>query len=221
MRPAAVWFVIASVVILAGAVRGADATRSGSEHVVVLTGSGVPPLGTGDFSGVLDVTGVPDLDRLCRELGVVEVEPYYPGALRRPRLAHLAQRLRVLRLAPGVAASDVASRLAREAGIEAAEVPFAARLLYTPNDPLYPAQWYLPHVLAPQAWDVVRDPATRETVVAIIDTGLDLDEPDLAPSVWVNEPEDLDHDGRLGPGDLDGVDQDGNGFVDDVVGWDF
>lgn len=51
----------------------------------------------------------------------------------------------------------------------------------------------------------------RQTVVALIDTGVDYSHPDLADAVWVNEDEI--------PGD--GIDNDGNGYVDDVYGWNF
>lgn len=51
----------------------------------------------------------------------------------------------------------------------------------------------------------------RQVVVAVIDTGIDINHPDLKDSIWVNEDEI--------PGD--GIDNDGNGFIDDVNGWNF
>ena len=188
------------------------------DRIVVLTRAEHATLGTGALPGV---TGDARLDQLCRELGIVAIEPYYPGTLRRPGLAELAERLRVLRLAPGIDASRVAAALADDPRIESAEIPVPARLFYQPNDPLYAQQWFLPHVGAPEAWDIVREPATAETIIGVIDTGIDRNDPDLAPSLWVNELEDLNGNGMLDAADLDGVDQDGNGFVDDVVGWDF
>jgi subtilisin family serine protease len=60
------------------------------------------------------------------------------------------------------------------------------------------------------AWSLARTSATP-VVVAVIDTGVDYTHPDLAPSMWIN------------PGELaaNGVDDDANGYVDDVYGYDF
>jgi len=58
-------------------------------------------------------------------------------------------------------------------------------------------------------------------VVAVLDSGADLDHPDLQERFWINPAEDLDGDGRLTRADNNGQDDDGNGFVDDVIGWDF
>ena len=56
-----------------------------------------------------------------------------------------------------------------------------------------------------------RAPPAADTLVAVIDTGIDYTHPDLAANIWTN------------PGEIagNGVDDDGNGFVDDVHGYDF
>lgn len=77
-----------------------------------------------------------------------------------------------------------------------------------PNDPLYGNQEHLPQIHAPEAWDVAI--GDTNVVIGIIDTGTDWDHPDLAANIWRNEDE-----------VIDGVDNDGNGFVDDIRGWDF
>jgi subtilisin family serine protease len=77
-----------------------------------------------------------------------------------------------------------------------------------PDDPLYSQQWSLPRVNAPQAWDVVS--GSPNVVVAVIDAGIDVTHPDLSAALW-NNPSDPP----------DGVDNDGNGLIDDSHGWSF
>lgn len=84
------------------------------------------------------------------------------------------------------------------------------------NDPLYAQQWHLGAVNAPQAWDWLssQDPplppgGDRDIVVAVIDSGVDYTHPDLAANMWINP---LEFNGTPG------VDDDANGFVDDIHG---
>ena len=94
----------------------------------------------------------------------------------------------------------------------------------TPNDPLVgpsttTQQWHLGKIMAPRAWDVITAPKTQadanSTAVAIVDTGVDYTHPDLAPNMWTNT-------GETGGGkETNGIDDDGNGKVDDHRGWDF
>ncbi|MGF1451993.1 MAG: S8 family serine peptidase, partial [Opitutales bacterium] len=100
---------------------------------------------------------------------------------------------------------------------------------YTPNDPRFDRLWGLANagqtggetdfdIDAPEAWNVSR--GSREVIVGVIDTGIDYTHPDLAPNMWVNA-------GETGVDVLgqdrsrNGADDDGNGFVDDVYGYDF
>ncbi len=94
-----------------------------------------------------------------------------------------------------------------------------------PNDPRYSEQWHLPKISCPDAWDIT----TGDTLVvnAVIDEGIDYFNPeDVQQNVWVNHEEDINQNGRfdLGPppdGDENGLDEDNNGYTDDVIGWDF
>ena len=89
-----------------------------------------------------------------------------------------------------------------------------------PDDPLFSSLWGLHNtgqtgstadadIDAPEAWDITT--GSSEVVVAVIDTGVDATHPDLVDNIWVN------------PGEIpdDGIDNDGNGYIDDVNGYDF
>lgn len=78
-----------------------------------------------------------------------------------------------------------------------------------PNDPGYYYQWYLEKIKAPDSWETTT--GSKEVVIAFLDSGVDLDHPDLQKNIWVNMDEI----------DGDNIDNDKNGFVDDVHGWDF
>ncbi|MFA0964448.1 S8 family serine peptidase [Roseivirga sp. BDSF3-8] len=79
----------------------------------------------------------------------------------------------------------------------------------TPNDPGYGQQWGYPAINAPQAWEL--ETGNSSVVVAIEDGGVDVDHADLIGNMWINT-------GEV-PGD--GIDNDNNGYVDDVNGYNF
>jgi len=81
------------------------------------------------------------------------------------------------------------------------------------TDPLYGQQWHLGAAHVPEAWQWLEDHGfspggSRDIVVAVIDTGVDYNHPDLAANMWVNS-------GEI-PGN--GMDDDNDGFIDDVHG---
>ncbi len=87
-----------------------------------------------------------------------------------------------------------------------------------PNDPRWDELWGLAKIQMPKAWDITTG---RDIVIADIDTGIDYYHEDLRNNLWVNPGEDIDHDGIAEMSDLNGVDDDGNGYVDDLIGWNF
>lgn len=79
----------------------------------------------------------------------------------------------------------------------------------TPDDDLYSELWYLEKISAPSAWDI--ETGDEDIIVAVLDAGVDIDHPDLAENMWKN----------LGEVAGNGMDDDHNGYIDDVNGWDF
>jgi len=78
-----------------------------------------------------------------------------------------------------------------------------------PTDTYYKNQWYLNKIKAPEAWNEVRE--SEGIIIAVIDTGVQITHPDLKDNIWVNKKEIPNN----------GIDDDKNGFIDDVNGWDF
>jgi subtilisin family serine protease len=80
---------------------------------------------------------------------------------------------------------------------------------FVPDDLLYGRQPNMDRVRGPQAWYLNRGNSAK--TVAVVDTGVDWDHVDLVDKIWHN------------PGEIpdNGIDDDNNGFVDDVIGWDF
>jgi subtilisin family serine protease len=82
-------------------------------------------------------------------------------------------------------------------------------LALTPNDPDFSRQWYMDKMSMPAAWDYTQ--GSGDIVVAVLDTGVDMKHPELAGNIWTNQNEI--------PGNA--IDDDHDGYVDDVHGWNF
>jgi len=147
-----------------------------------------------------------------------------------------AFRMQMVKLPRGVAVRDAVRDYEDDPAVEFAEPNYLRSPTLTPTDPLFTDLWGLdnsadplqPHAVAdwdgdstatpsvgtadkdidaPEAWDVQKG---NGTVVAVIDSGIDVTHADLSGQLWTN-PDDP----------ANGADDDGNGKVDDVNGWDF
>ncbi len=79
---------------------------------------------------------------------------------------------------------------------------------FPPDDPYLPNQWNLPKIEAFAAWDITT--GSEKVVIAFVDSGVDLDHPEFKDKIWTNPGEIPDNE----------IDDDENGYVDDVHGWD-
>ncbi len=123
---------------------------------------------------------------------------------------------------------EAIARFANDPHVIWAQRDHRQRLDQLPDDPFlhssgswgqnYGDLWGLERIRAPEAWAISRG---EGVVVAVVDTGLDYDHPDIAENVWVNPGEDLNHNGAVDDSDWNGIDDDGNGFIDDLRGFDF
>jgi subtilisin family serine protease len=198
-------------------------------------GGGGADAGADASAGRALATGIAALDALNASLGVVAWEPGFPEAAwpswRKARLdaappAEAARedlsRFVVITLPEGASLAGALAEYGALPGVLGAEPVPQLPVELVPNDSLLLQQYALldledHDIDAPEAWDVFRGDTSM--VVAIIDTGVESTHPDLggpAPStggvLWTNYAE---------LGGAPGLDDDGNGYVDDVHGWDF
>jgi subtilisin family serine protease len=144
-----------------------------------------------------------------------------------PAVPDLADVYR-LALPSGTDASAAAARYAADPHVAWAHASAAVAPDLAADDPYlasigswgqpYADLWGILRVRAPEAWDLTQG---EGITVAVVDTGIDAQHPDLAANLWVNPGEDLNGNGVADPADRNGIDDDGNGFVDDVGGFDF
>ena len=136
------------------------------------------------------------------------------------RLRRFGRSVEHLRLGSGRTTLDAVERLRRHPDVEFVEPNYLVSINAIPDDLRFVELYGLMNtgqtggtpdsdIDADLAWDLTT--GTHDVIVGIIDSGVDYHHPDLAANIWTN------------PGEIpdNGVDDDGNGYVDDVHGWDF
>jgi subtilisin family serine protease len=128
------------------------------------------------------------------------------------------------RLPETISVEEAIRVLKRDPNVRYVEPNYVRKTLVIPSDPLFPTQWALENVgqsiqghsgtpgadiSALDGWD--REQGDSSVIVAVIDTGIDWGHPDLISNIWLN----------AGEVPNNGIDDDGNRFIDDVRGWDF
>ena len=164
-------------------------------------------------------------DRVLITMNVPESrESWFVEAFERSSLSRQVTKLGFgvysVELSSGTSLTSAIGRFSRIPGVAAVQPDYQLPTAAIPNDPLFSRQWNLQNsgqtagrsdadLDAPEGWQIAR--GTGQTIVAVIDSGIDSTHPDLAANLWRNP--------REIPGN--GVDDDGNGFVDDIVGANF
>lgn len=212
--------------------RVGQAYREG--QVIVKFKSDAPVRVKRNAKGRFQSVGVSDVDRVMRALGVTDAVDLMPltGAIkgRAPRRAKaLSGRtvtepdlslLYCLKFEQeGVTVEEAIENMQKLDEVEYAEPNYLVfiqstgteDLLSYISEPMYNQQWGLNAIKLPQLWakDKVE---TERPIIAILDTGVDITHPDLADNIWTNSQE---------ASGADYEDDDNNGYVDDVHGWDF
>ncbi len=176
------------------------------------------------------LTGVSGVDALNARLGVVAVKPFFKISSK--FLSRSTQELThwlLIYFPKEIDPVDVSAQYKALSAVISADAIAIHKVFKTPNDPRYGDQWHINRsndadIDAPEAWDVATGDAS--IIVAVLDTGMEWWHEDLAGSqadktdrttikgnVWINEDELANTDSS--------VDEDGNGYPDDWVGWDF
>ena len=148
---------------------------------------------------------------LHARFGAGTPEPVFPErAVPAKRAGGFAQVYRIA-LDPGVSPVEAAAAYSEHPGVQYAQPVHLFSHHEAPDDPRLSAQYGLNQI----RWQILQDglpPAEQAVIIAIIDSGVDYTHEDLAENIWINT---VEASGRPG------VDDDNNGYVDDVRGWDF
>jgi len=111
-------------------------------------------------------------------------------------------------LTGGESVDKALARYSKNPAVEYAEPNYIYHASLIPSDTHYTNQWYLKRIRASEAWNY--SSASPAVVIAVIDSGVQINHPDLAANIWKN-PKEVDNK----------KDDDKNGLVDDIYGWDF
>lgn len=152
----------------------------------------------------LPLSTIPFIDGIAKNHPVTKLSRPFHAAKNSPEL----QRTYLLEFTDYANVTAIISELKATNGIDYAEQVPLDRTCLVPNDPSYSSQWHLNVINASGAWNYFSTGSTIK--IAIVDDAVERTHSDISPNLWVN------------PGEIanNNIDDDGNGYIDDINGYD-
>ena len=166
--------------------------------------------------------GLNSLDAAFAKHNIRQAEKIFPWRSGEKAIVEFndMSKMYLLRLPADADYEEVVDDLKKNPYIRSVSPVYAMPLDVNANDPNFPPQWGLKIINDTAAWNIEK--GSEEAIIAIADAGVLYEHPDLMNNVWINPDEDIDGDEVVfDPDDINGVDNGGNGLIDDLIGYDF
>lgn len=195
---------------------GAERTRFLEGTLILKLKSGIPNTRSSVFFGI------PELDAVLSTAGLQSRRAMFPlvpygGMFKQTSPDQGFDRVYILTYTSKGDIYSLIEEINATGTVEFAEPYYLFELFYTPNDPQFTSQYALEHIQIEKAWDITTGDSTM--AIAVCDAGVEWTHPDLENKIWIN-PGETGKDAQNRDKRNNGLDDDGNGFVDDWHGWD-
>ena len=151
----------------------------------------------------------PSVKSFLNKYGIYSIKPRFKLTPKPNTAENSLAQIYTLKFSSPINPIFLARKISQLRGVEWAEPYYLQQIQYVPSDTYFNKEWYLKKIKATDAWDVNK--GNSKIIIGIVDTGVDWKHPDLADNIWTNK-------GEI-PGN--NIDDDNNGYVDDIHGWDF
>ncbi len=157
--------------------------------------------------------GIPQLDNLISQFEITKVKQIFPlKKMLSKRVIGDEDLARIFsfKYKGSIDPTDISEMILENNTdiVEWVEPDYVYETDYIPNDPNMYQQYHITKIVCPQAWDITK--GDTSVVIGIVDSGSDLDHPDLAANIKYNYNDPVNN-----------IDDDNNGYIDDFAGWDF